>query len=146
MSSSSYATETSVAALLEASLRAIERDVPEAHSQICARVSGLPIEVSIDAERFALRVIGGRLRCAPPAHGPAVRLAARKTAIDELIRAERSLGQAVIDGSVAVIAPLAALSDLYEAFALYLHGAARCGETPSLLRGFRALCAAAEAS
>ena len=143
MSSSSSATEPTVASMLEESFDILVRELPAAYERMCARLAGRSVAIRVDDERLVVAFEGGRaavsrIEAADETWIPVIRT--NRRAIADVIDARRTLADAVMADQVEAIAPLADLADIQRGLATYVHGAVRCPSFPDLLRRFLASC------
>lgn len=136
MSSSSFETEGSVAALLRRSLRAIARQVPEAHEALRAALDGVVVSLRVDDE--ALSVHGGANVDVGGWRGDAaVVVETTRAAILGVIDEGLPLTALVWDGRLAVRGALDAIATVYEALLAFAHGAVRSPDARASLARFR---------
>lgn len=124
---------------MNASLDALEHDVP-AHAAILAeRLDTLAISLDVDGESAGLAVAGGRVRIGPVPTMPDVRVVTSRAALRDLLTGRRSTLTLLRTDTLLVAGSAAALRRAASAGEAWLHGHLRSARSAALLREF---CAA----
>lgn len=129
--------DPTIAALIEASLRALQVECPPAYAQLCALMAGREVLLWIDDERAVIVFDGGEARVVPEARAPCIWMRTSRQAILDLIDARLTLSEAVLDGAIALQGRVEDLALFHEGFLTYLRGAVRAPSFPALLDRFR---------
>jgi hypothetical protein len=141
-SSSSSATEPTVAGLLAESFVVLASELPPAWTRFSACLDGCTVEIHVDGESFTVGIAAGTATIAggpaTPAPADALLETTRRT-IEDVLDARLSLREAVMHDALQVVAPLAMMSRLHAGILAYVHGGVRCPSFPALLKRFRAL-------
>jgi hypothetical protein len=145
-SSSPAPSRDGFTALLEESLRAVERDCPAAYREMAIRLRGLEIDVEVGRERLVVRggPAGHEVIALPTATATAggvpaapraslASLVTRPEVLLALLEGDARLVDCVLDDRLRLSGPLPTLLQLNEALTWYLRGAVRSPACPGLV-------------
>jgi hypothetical protein len=121
------------------SFRALARERPHALAAMCARLSGRALDIVVDGEPIAVRFEPARVRLAPSDERADVRIELRRQLIADIIRAEVTLGDALVAGRLEARGSTRDLALVHESLMDYVHGAIRAPSFPALWDRFRSL-------
>lgn len=132
------AAEGPLLTLLARALRTLDDEVPAAARRFAATFGRREVDVRIDEEALSLRGDGGQVVVRPRERGGSPRPAdatIRTTAgaLVRVCRGERSVLEALVDGTLEVRAGLDALLALEAAMRAFVVGALRSPSAPQLL-------------
>jgi hypothetical protein len=139
-SSSSSATEVTVAGLLRESFAVLASELPPAWDRFCSYLDGCAVEIDVDGEVFTVYVASRVAAVADaPNASPHARIGTSRRTLGDVLDARLSVRDAVMRDELQVVAPLAMITRLYEGLLAYVHGGVRCPSFPTLLKRFRAM-------
>ncbi len=125
-----------MATLLRGSLRAISRQVPEAHDALRLALDGVVVSLRVGDERFSVSG-GAQLHVGGWRDDATVLVETTRGAVLAVIDEGLPLTALVWDGRVAVRGALDAIATVYEALLAFAHGAVRSPDARAALRRFR---------
>lgn len=135
---SSSPADDSFAGFLGRSLAILERELPLAYAQMCARATPREVLIEIDGEPVSLAFEAAAHRLLPRPERPAVEVHATQRVILDLIDGRVSLLDAVLEERIVMLGGVPDIGAFHDGLMAYLHGAVRCRSFPELLRRYRA--------
>ncbi|MDI1476488.1 hypothetical protein [Polyangium sp. y55x31] len=136
-SSSASPPEASFAAFLAESFAALRRDLPWIFERLCERLAHREIRIEVDGEALGLRCEPHDIHFVEAPPSPDVLLRTDRRTILDLVDAQRTLLEALLEERLVVLARVEDVIALHDAVQTYLHGAVRDRAFPALLRRFR---------
>lgn len=114
----------SVAALLQQSLRAIEAESPDAFRALCGALRGLEIACRVGEETFTLRGGDWCVRVESVSHSVDAHIRVAPRGLFDVLDGRRTLLEALLDDTIALMAPVGVIVSLHDGLAAMVHGAA----------------------
>ena len=129
--------EASVAAFIETSLEALQREFPSAYYRMCACITGRSVSLTIDQEPVTIVFEGGAVRLVAPLKEVNVSLSTSRQTILDVIDAKLTLQEAVDREAILLQGTVEDLAAFDDGLQMYVRGAVRCPSFPGLLDRFR---------
>jgi hypothetical protein len=120
------------------SFRALARERPRELRELCRLLAGRALAIDVEGEPVGVAFDEAEVRVAHHEGAPAVRLSMRRSLIADVIRAETTLAEALLDGRLEVAGGVDEIARLHDALMVYVHGAIRAPSFPALWDRFRA--------
>lgn len=155
MSSSLSETVDVTACVLADAFAILERERPNGLARTRRQLAGLRVRLQIDAEPpfvvaftdAAIEIVRASIHAVTSARGEVdARIYASKQVILDILDAELTLAEAVLQERVQAIASLAVLETLRAGLITCTNAAVRADSTPALLRRFRSVAETTSAS